>query len=123
MNLKCSKKFLNGFTTPEISIADSAWSVNPYLDKRWLSSEFTNGYINPIIRQMLDSEQYKRVVADADTMRMLYASHHMKRRDSVLPIIKKKLLNLADKEKELLTLLVDKAEKELDNETLELFEK
>lgn len=69
------------------------------------------------------SEQYKRVVSDADTMRMLYASHHMKRRDSVLPIIKRKLLNLADKEKELLTSLVDKAEKELENETLELSEK
>lgn len=300
MNLTCSKKFLNGFTTPEITIADSSWSGNPYLDKRWLSSEFTNGYINPIIRQMLDkgfyvafvgvddfylkgkswykerhfshdglicgydqndktyciyaydsnwiyqkfwvpqkdfnagrismrrkgtfsifcglkvkgdqiefspktacqkikeyldsdiekhpfdkegnayglvvheyiaeyvtklysgyipyermdrrvfrliwehkkamlerivcieqslnltneiSEKYKQVVADADTMRMLYASHHMKRRDSVLPIIKKKLLNLVDREKELLTLLVDKAEKELENETLELSEK
>ena len=69
------------------------------------------------------SEQYKLVVSDADTMRMLYASHHMKRRDSVLPIIKRKLLNLADREKELLILLVDKAEKELENETLELSEK
>jgi hypothetical protein len=69
------------------------------------------------------SEQYKQLVSDADTMRMLYASHHMKRRDSVLPIIKNKLLNLANKEKELLTLLIDKAEKELENETLELSEK
>lgn len=300
MNLTCSKKFLNGFTTPEITIADSSWSGNPYLDKRWLSSEFTNGYINPIIRQMLDkgfyvafggvddfylkgkswykerhfshdglicgydqndktyciyaydsnwiyqkfwvpqkdfnagriamrkkgtfssfcglkvkgdkiefspkiacqkikeyldldiekhpfdkegnayglvvheyiaeyvtklysgdipyermdrrvfrliwehkkvmlerikkieqslllsndiSEKYKQLVSVADTMRMLYASHHMKRRDSVLPIIKKKLLNLAGKEKELLALLVDKAEKEFENETLELSKK
>lgn len=300
MNLTCSKKFLNGFTTPEITIADSEWCANPYLDKLWLSSEYKNGYINPIIRQMLDkgfyvafggvddfylkgktwykqrhfshdglicgydqndktfciyaydsnwiyqkfwlpqkdfdtgriamrkkgtfssfcrlkvkgdqvefspliacqkikeyldsdiekqpfdkegkaygsvvheyiaeyvtklssgeipyermdrrvfrliwehkkamlerivcieqclnltdeiSEQYKSVVSEADTMRMLYASHHMKRRDSVLPIIKKKLLNLQGKEKELLTLLVNKAEKELENETLELSEK
>ena len=297
MNLTCSKKFLNGFTTPEITIVDSSWSGNPYLDKRWLSSEFTNGYTNPIIRQMLDkgfyvafggvddfyvkgkswykerhfshdglicgydqgnktyciyaydsnwihqkfwtpqkdfdagriamrkkgifadicglkakgdkieflpdtaiqkikeyldsnlekypfdgegnvygivvheyiaeyvsklykqdipyermdrrvfrliwehkkamlerivnieqclnltndiSEKYERIVADADTMRMLYASHHMKRRDSVLPIIKRKLLNLVDREKELLTLLVDIAGKELGNETVEV---
>lgn len=69
------------------------------------------------------SERYCPLVSDADTMRMLYASHHMKRRDSVLPIIKIKLLNLADREKELLTLLVDKAKKELENETLELSEK
>ena len=300
MNLVCSKKFLNGFTSPGITIADTSWVANPYLDKRWLSSEFTNGYINPIIRQMLDkgfyvafgdvddfyikgkswykerhfghdglicgydqndktyciyaydnnwiyrkfwvlqkdfnagrmamrrkgtfscfcglkvkgdqvdfspkvacqkikeyldsdiekypfdkeghayglvvheyiaeyvtklynedipyermdrrvfrliwehkkamlermvcieqrlklsdeiSEKYKCVVAEADAMRMLYASHHMKRRDTVLPIIKKKLLRTEDTEKELLTLLVDRAEKEFKNETLELSEK
>ena len=69
------------------------------------------------------SEQYERIVFEADTMRMLYASHHMKRRDSVLPIIKKKLLNLANKEKELLILLVDRAGKELKNETVEVSQK
>ena len=294
MNLTCSKKFLNGFTTPEITIADSSWSGNPYLDKRWISSEFTNGYINPIIRQMLDkgfyvafggvddfyvkgkswykerhfshdglicgydqndktyciyaydsnwiyqkfwvpqkdfnagriamrkkgtfssfcglkvkaeqiefspkiacqkikeyldsnlekhpfekegnaygsvvheyiaeyvtklhsgdipyermdrrvfrliwehkkamlerienierclnltdeiSEEYKLIVSEADTMRMLYASHHMKRRDSVLPIIKKKLLNLMTNESELLTSLVKTIEDTLEDGT------
>ena len=58
MNLTCNKKFLNGFTTPEITIAQSGWYDNPYFDKRGLSSEFTNGYINPIIRQMLDKGFY-----------------------------------------------------------------
>lgn len=57
------------------------------------------------------SSKYKSLVTEADTIRMLYASHHMKRRDSVLPIIKKKLLSLMDKEKELLTLLLDEAGK------------
>ena len=69
------------------------------------------------------SGKYKHLVKEADTMRMLYASHDMKRRDSVLPIIKKKLLSLVDKEKELLTLLVDKAGKELENETVEVSKK
>ncbi len=69
------------------------------------------------------SKKYKHMVLEADTIRMLYASHHMKRRDSVLPIIKKKLLNLAEKEKELLTLLVDRARKELENEAVELSKK
>ena len=59
------------------------------------------------------SEKYKHLVSEADYIRMLYASHHMKRRDSVLPIIKKKLLYLMEKEKELLTLLVDRAGEEL----------
>ena len=297
MELTCSRKFLHGFTSPEINIVDSSWYSNTYIDKRWISTEFTKGYINPIIREFIDkgyyvyfskvddyyikgkswykehhfshdglicgydqnektyciyaydsnwvcrkfwtpqksfnagmiamrkkgiysvmcglkansdvidfspkialknikyhldsniekypfdgeekpkglvvhqyiseyvtklyngdipyermdrrvfrliwehkkamlerivniekflnltnenSEKYKFLVSEANTMRMLYASHHMKRRDSVLPIIKNKLLNLMDKEKELLSLLVVKAEKELENETLDI---
>lgn len=65
------------------------------------------------------SEKYRPLISEADTMRMLYASHHMKRRDSVLPIIKKKLLELMDDERKLLTALVEKVEKELENETME----
>lgn len=66
------------------------------------------------------SEKYKPLVAQADMMRMLYASHHMKRRDSVLPVIKRKLLALMNDEKELLTSFVIRMEKELENETMEL---
>lgn len=69
------------------------------------------------------SEKYKPLVAEADAMRMLYASHHMKRRDSVLPIIKKKLLKLSKKERELLTLLIEKAGEELENETVAISQK
>ena len=69
------------------------------------------------------SEKYKPLVSQADTMRMLYASHHMKRRDSVLPIIKNKLLKLMEQEKELLTLLLDKAGKEINSATLEISKK
>ena len=69
------------------------------------------------------SEKYKPLVAEADTMRMLYASHHMKRRDSVLPIIKKKLLRLMETERELLSLLLERAGKELKNETVEISQK
>ena len=69
------------------------------------------------------SEKYRFLVSEADAMRMLYASHRMKRRDSVLPIIKKKLLNLINKERELLTLLVDRAGREFQNEALEVSQK
>ncbi len=68
------------------------------------------------------SKKYKPLVAEADTMRMLYASHHMKRRDSVLPIIKKKLLKLMENERELLTLLVEETE-ERENEAVEISQK
>ena len=69
------------------------------------------------------SKKYKPLVDDADTMRMLYASHHMKRRDAVLPIIKKKLLELMKNEQELLTLLLEKMGKEFENETVEFSQK
>ena len=48
------------------------------------------------------SADYARVVAVADTLRLLYASHHMKRRDSVLPVIATKLELLDSLERELL---------------------
>lgn len=56
------------------------------------------------------SNKYKFLVSEADTMRMLYASHHMKRRDAVLPIIKTKLLRLMEEEKKLLSLLIKKTD-------------
>lgn len=49
------------------------------------------------------SEKYQELVFEADNMRMLYAAYHAKRRDALLPIIKKKLLRLMEQEKELLT--------------------
>lgn len=66
------------------------------------------------------SEKYKKVVNDADSIRMLYASHHMKRRDSLLPVIKKKLMILKDEEYEILEKCVGKAKGELISGTMEL---
>lgn len=66
------------------------------------------------------SEQYSFLVSEADMMRMLYASHYMKRRDSVLPVIKKKLLALKEKEQELLTGLVEKMGEGIKSETMEI---
>ena len=58
MNLTCNRKFLNGFTTPEINIVHSDWIFNPYLDRRWMSTEFAKGHINPIIREFLNRGFY-----------------------------------------------------------------
>ncbi len=58
MNLKCNRKFLKGFATPEISILDSSWSQNPYLYRKWFSTEFLQGYCNSIIRKLLDDGYY-----------------------------------------------------------------
>ena len=55
------------------------------------------------------SIRYEPLVNEADSMRMMYALHHMKRRDSVLPVIERKLLALKDKEFELLSELLSNA--------------
>ena len=54
------------------------------------------------------SPKYAALVKEAEIMRMLYASHHMKRRDAVLPVIQKKLLALKGEEERLLNELVEK---------------
>lgn len=56
------------------------------------------------------STAYQSAVEDANTMRMLYASHHMKRRDALLPVIKKKLLDVKDREERILTEFAKKME-------------
>lgn len=61
------------------------------------------------------SMAYKKLVSEADTMRMLYASHFIKRRDTLLPIISKKLLSLKSEEKIILEKLIKKA-KDAENE-------
>ena len=58
MNLNCSRKFLSGFTTPQITIPDTSWSVSPYLDRIWMSTQFINGYISPSITEMLEKGFY-----------------------------------------------------------------
>lgn len=58
MNLTCNRKFLSGYTTPRVDIRDSGVNENPYLDRKRYSSEFTKGYINVIIRELLDKGFY-----------------------------------------------------------------
>lgn len=58
MNLSCTRQFLTGYTTPELVIAKSSWTVNPYLDSVKISTQFAKGYINPVIREMLDNGLY-----------------------------------------------------------------
>lgn len=53
------------------------------------------------------SDAYSLIVKKADTMRMLYASHLMKRRDSLLPTIKNMLLSISEDEKQILTELLN----------------
>lgn len=56
------------------------------------------------------SEEYFPLVETANRMRMLYASHHMKRRDSLLPVIKKMLLSVKQDEDRIIANLLEKME-------------
>lgn len=59
------------------------------------------------------SKEYNDVVNEANVIRGLYASHHMRRRDSVLPIIQKKVIDIKNKEEVLLEELLKKTNEEL----------
>ena len=59
------------------------------------------------------STAYKKIVAEADKMRMLYASHHMRRRDAVLPIIHNRLIDVKKHERELLKNFIKKTERKM----------
>ncbi len=56
------------------------------------------------------SEQYQNLVKKANHIRLLYASYHLKRRDTLLTSIRNTLMEIHEKERELLTDFVNKAE-------------
>lgn len=49
------------------------------------------------------SVPYEAIVSETNALRMLYASHHMKRRDSILPIIQTRLMDMKKAEENLLS--------------------
>lgn len=58
LQLFCTRKFLNGFTTPEISIAESSFDASPYFDKKKYSMQFLAGHVHFVIRKLLDAGYY-----------------------------------------------------------------
>lgn len=93
------------------------WEQKAVMLERIIKIEQVMGFDNKI------STMYAPLVKDADLLRMLYASHHMKRRDSLLPVISKKLIELDTKERVVLTELIEKMEKEFEKNAVELSQK
>ena len=56
--LTCTKKFLSGFTTPELTIDNSSWKSNPYLVKKWHEIRFIKGHIHYVIKNLLEAGYY-----------------------------------------------------------------
>lgn len=62
------------------------------------------------------SKSYASIVNTADALRMMYASHFVKPRKSILPIIKKKLLNMKKEEEIILQKFTERLEKALQDQ-------
>ena len=58
MNIRCTRKFLSGFTTPEINIIQVNVGDNPYLDRKWMSMQYLGSAIHSVIRNMIDAGYY-----------------------------------------------------------------
>lgn len=64
------------------------------------------------------SESYAPCVKEADAMRMLYASHVLKRRDSVLPTLQKRVLLLKEAERIVLEQFIKELKEKINREDL-----
>lgn len=58
MILQCNRKFLNGYTTPEINIVGSYLHENPYIIREAYPMRFIKGQLNNVIKNMLNDGYY-----------------------------------------------------------------
>lgn len=58
MILTCTRRFLNGYSSPEIYIEYSSWEKNPTHEKVWYSLEFLKGHTHSVIRNFIDKGYY-----------------------------------------------------------------
>lgn len=56
--LLCTKRFLSEYSSPEMYILNSSWIECPYIEKQWYGLRFVNGYINYVIKQMVNDGYY-----------------------------------------------------------------
>lgn len=56
--LLCERKFLSGYSSPLVGVKKTDPTECPHIDKRIFYMQFTKGYINQIIRSLLDNGFY-----------------------------------------------------------------
>lgn len=56
--LSCTEKFLDGYTSPEITVVDSCFTRNPYLDRQWYGMKYLGGYTRYVIKNLLEDGFY-----------------------------------------------------------------
>ena len=80
VNLTCSRRFLTQTALLDVTIVYSEYQHNPYLEKKFYSMQFLNGYINPLIRNLLNDGYYVYFTGVDDFYvqgKSLYQKHHM----------------------------------------------
>lgn len=58
ITLDCNKRFLNGFTSPEIVVPKSSSYQIPCIESIWMPCKFFEGHVHGIIRNALDRGYY-----------------------------------------------------------------
>ncbi len=56
--LYCNRRFLYGYTSPEISICDTSFWENPYLETVWFPMKYLGSSMHSVIRALLDDGYY-----------------------------------------------------------------
>ena len=58
VNLVCNRKFLRGYTSPEVDVQYSSWTALPYIEEKWYYMKYLNGHINSVIKNLIDDGYY-----------------------------------------------------------------
>lgn len=66
VNLRCTRRFLNGYSSPELRVPKTMWNEIPYLEQKWYGMEFLKGYVNVVIRELLSQGFYVNFVGIDD---------------------------------------------------------
>ncbi len=66
VNLRCTRRFLNGYSSPELRVPKTMWNEIPYLEQKWYGMEFLKGYVNVVIRELLSQGYYVNFVGIDD---------------------------------------------------------
>ena len=65
-NLRCTRRFLEGYSSPELTVPNSSWNEIPHIEQRWYGMEFLKGYVNAVIRELINQGFYVNFVGIDD---------------------------------------------------------
>ena len=57
-NLSCSKRFMEGYSSPELTVPMSAWYENPHIEQKWFSMKELKAHTNTVIKELISQGYY-----------------------------------------------------------------